>query len=153
VFDALPSDKRDWLTKTAEPVQLEGFRRAVYTSGKPYKTVEVGSIGGPTDAEAVQAGVGAFVGQLATEVEKFCGGLEPVKLQELLLTGGGVGIPRVREGLVAAAGGGGRAFVKTHAPGLKKGAVDGLVNALGEEAARGGSALGGASLYYEPDYY
>jgi hypothetical protein len=153
VFAALPQAKSEWLTKAAEPVTLEGFRRAVYTDGKAYRTVEVGPIGGATDADAIRDGMDAFLGQLAVEATKFCDDLEPVPLQELILTGGGVSIPRAREALIGAAKCGGREFVKTHAPGLKRGTADGLVHPLKEDMARGASALGGASIYYERDYY
>jgi hypothetical protein len=153
VFDALPADKRAWLTKTAEPVQVERFRRQVYTDCKPFKTVEVGAIGGAADAEAVRAGFDSFLGRLADEVRRFLDGVDPVDLQELILTGGGVLIPRVRDALVAAARGGRHTFVKTHAPGLKKGSADGLVNGLDETTARCGSAVGGASIYFEKEYF
>jgi hypothetical protein len=152
VIGSLPKEKQDWLRKSAEPIQVEGFRRSVYALGKPLRTYEVGLIGGAADTEAVQAGMTAFVKDVATEAEKFLGGLGAVDLQELVLTGGGVSIPGVRDGLISVAHGHGRSFVKTHAPGLKKGTVAGHINPLKEELARGGSALGGASLYYEPDY-
>lgn len=153
VFDALPREKREWLTKTAEPVELERFRRAVYSEGKAYRTVAVGQIGGAADAEALQAGTEAFRQQLSVEAMKFCEGLEPVKLEELILTGGGNLIPVVRGALLGAAQGGGREFVKIHAPGLKKGTATTLSHPLKEDLARGGSALGGASLYHEREYY
>lgn len=152
VLAALPKDKSTWVG-AAEPVVLEGFRRAVYTDGKPYRTVEVGPIGGATDADPIRDAMAAFQSQLAAEATRFCDDLEPIPLQELILTGGGVSIPRVREALIGAAKAGGREFVKTHAPGLKRGSTDGMVSPLKENMARGGSAIGGASIYYEKDYY
>lgn len=152
ILAVLPKDKSTWVG-AAPPVVLEGFRRSVYSEGKPYRTVEVGPIGGAADADAIRAGTDAFLGQLTVEATKFCDDMEPIALQELILTGGGVSIPRVRESLVGAAKGSGREFVKTHAPGLKRGTADGLVHPLKEDMARGGSALGGASIYYEKDYY
>jgi hypothetical protein len=149
----LPKEKRDWLTKTALPVEWEGFRRAVYTDSKPYRTVAVGPIGGAADADAVRAGFEVYCQQLLVEAQKFCAGLEPVKLEELILTGGGNCIPTVRDALVGATRGGGREFAKVHAPGLKKGTLSTPTHPLKEDLARGGSALGGASIYHERDYY
>jgi hypothetical protein len=153
VFESLPEAKREWLTKAAEPVQLEAFRTQVYTDGKPFRTAEVGPIGGAADGEAIRAGMDAFLQQLSVETAKFCDDLEPVTLQELILTGGGANIPSVRDTVMTAARAGGREFVKTHAPGLRKGAVNGPVHPLKEEAARGGTAIGGASVYFEKDFY
>ena len=152
VFDALPSDKRGWLAN-AQPADLESFRKLVYSDGKPYRTVEVGAIGGTADMEAIRAGTDAFLHQLSVEAMKFCDDLEPVKHQELILTGGGSNVPRIRDALTTAAKSNGRSFFRTHAPGLKKSAADGPVNPLKDEMSRGGSALGGASIYYEREYY
>ena len=56
-----------------------------------------------------------------------------------------------RGGVQDAAKAGGRQFVNTHAPNLKR--LKGtLTDSLGEEFTRGGSALGGASIYFERDY-
>lgn len=152
VFEALPKEKREWLTKTAEPVQIEAFHQQVYTDAKPYKTVEVGAIGGAADADAVRAGADTFLQHLTAETMKFCDALEPIKHQELILTGGGTAIPRVREALLKAAQDGGRTYIRFHARGLKKGGAPGHTYNLTEEATRGGSAIGGASLYFENEY-
>lgn len=152
VLGCLPKEKRDWLTSSADLIVLEGFREAVYSRGKPYKSIEAGSIGGGSEAEAVAGELEAFNRELTVEVEKFCGEMGPVKQQELILTGGGCMIPRVRDAVITAAGGGKRTFIKTHAPGLKKGTIDGHHNGFKEDMARGGSALGGASIYFEREY-
>jgi hypothetical protein len=85
------------------------------------------------------------------EVAKFCDPLDSVALQELILTGGGAAIPAVRCALIDAALTG-RAFFRVHAPGVKQEDVSGRGHPLGEDLARGGSAVGGASIYFEKEY-
>ena len=72
----------------------------------------------------------------------------PATMQELILTGGGSNIPAVRDAIITAAQTGGTSFVKIHAPGVKRGkGTSPLVHKLDDDFARGGSALGGASIY------
>jgi hypothetical protein len=75
-------------------------------------------------------------------------------VQELILTGGGSNIPAVRDALLKAASAlPGNAVVKTHAPGLKKTFANTPVGDLKDKFSRGASALGGASIYFEPACY
>ncbi len=90
----------------------------------------------------------AFAKRVADEATAFGKRLDPAFTQELILTGGGSGIPVIRGALQTAANSGGKSFVKTHASDLKR--VKGApVDKLDEQFTRGGSALGGASIYLE----
>ena len=150
---ALPKEKAEWL-KRAKAKEWDTFRRSVYTDGKGYRPPGFGAvIGGQLDEEIVRTSLAEFGTQLAVEVEKFCDALEPVGLQELILTGGGCSIPRVRDALQTAAQGNGRTYMKTHAPALKRTMNGPPVVKLDERFARGGSALGGASIYFEREFY
>lgn len=128
-------------------------QQSVYSEGKGYRAPGLGRVvGGPTDSVAVQECIGAFAKRIADETTAFGEGLDPAFTQELILTGGGSSIPLVRESLRTAASTGGKAFVKTHAPDLKR--VKGApVDKLDEQFTRGGSALGGASIYFEKSYF
>ncbi len=130
-------------------------QQSVYTDGKGYRAPGLGRlVGGPADSEAVQSALASFSKRLAAETERFCDQLPPASMQELIMTGGGSNIPVVREDLQKAATTGGHTYVKTHAPDLKRGKTDSpLVGKLDEHLARGASALGGASIYYEKSYY
>jgi hypothetical protein len=115
---------------------------------------EIGLIGGDADRQAIQACVGEFGKLLAEELRRFLEPLQPAAMRELILTGGGSNIPVVRDVLQTAAGAGAPEFAKTHAPDLKRGTPGGpVVDRLGEPFTRGGSALGGASIYFEKQYY
>lgn len=147
----LPKEKSEALLQLKH-LDWHDFRRAVYTDGKGFR-VWAGLIGGPSDDGCVRNALTDFAKQVATEVEKFCGELAPTGLQELILTGGGSFIPAVREAVIQAAQYDGRQYVKIHAPALKKSAGGPPVVKLDERFARGGSALGGASIYFEKDFY
>lgn len=130
-------------------------QQSVYADGKGYRAPGLGRlVGGPADSEAVQSALAGFGTRLAEEAKKFCDQLPPASMQELILTGGGCSIPTIREALQKAATAGGHSYVKTHAPELKKGkAGSPLVGKLDDHFARGASALGGASIYFEKNYY
>jgi hypothetical protein len=154
VKTAVPKEKSEYLRSMSQ-IDWEDFRPAVYTTGKGLKSAKVGVIGGPADGDAVLGCVEAVTGQLAAEVAKFVGSLPALPngaMQELILTGGGCSIPAFRDALQGATVGAGLTFVKTHAPDLKKTVGGPPVGKLDATFARGGSALGGASLYFEREY-
>lgn len=153
VLEALPSDQRDWLTDTASALDWEDFRQRVYTSRQPLRTAEVGAIGGPDRRPQIDQAITEFTRQLAEACERFVAGLPPVKLQELVLTGGGNCIPGVCEGLAALMQGSGRQFVHIYWPHPARRSEPQTHRRLDTNFARGGSALGGTSLYFEPAYY
>lgn len=152
VREVLPVEKREHLGGLS-PREHETFQRQAYSEGKGYRAPGVGVIGGEADRDAMQACLGDFARRVADEAAKFCAELPQANMQELILTGGGSHIPTVREALITAAQSGGAAFVKTHAPDLKRAKAGQPVGKLGEELTRGGSALGGASIYFERSYY
>ncbi|QJX00084.1 acetate and sugar kinases/Hsc70/actin family protein [Frigoriglobus tundricola] len=150
---ALPPDKKAWL-ESAPHKEFQTFQRTYSGESKGYRVAGLGVIGGEPDRPALSACLDQFTQRLTDEVTKFCAALPSVSMQELVLTGGGNNIPAVRDALIAAAQTGGVRFVKTHAPDLKRGKAGApLVDKLDETFARGGSALGGASLYFERSYY
>jgi hypothetical protein len=149
---SLPPEKREWLEKTSRK-EFSAFQRNVFWEGKGYRVPGLGVIGGDADREALQACVGEFAAQVAKEIEHFCAGLEPGGMQELILTGGGSYIPAVRDAIISAAQSGGHTYVKTHASELKRAKSGPPVDSLNEAFVRGGSALGGASIYFEKSYY
>lgn len=151
--NVLSVEKREWLEKTSRK-EFSAFQRNVFSEGKGYRVPGLGVVGGEADREAINACVNDFSKRLTEEVSKFCDTLEPVKMQELILTGGGSNIPGVRDALIAAAHNNGNTFVKLHAADLKRNKSGGpLVDKLDEHFTRGGSALGGASIYFEKHYY
>ncbi len=139
--------KPDWTSWVA-------VQRSVYTERKGYRVPGMGKpIGGAADSEAVQSCLAEFANKLREETMAFCASLEPAVKQELILTGGGSFIPAVRDALREAAQASGVGFVKTHAPDLKRNQSETPIDKLSPEFTRGGSALGGASIYFERSYY
>jgi hypothetical protein len=152
VAAALPADKAAWL-RSAPGYDVDAFRRSVYAEGKPFSTNTVGRIGAGLEAEMIREAVQSFGRQLAGAVAEFCDGRTPAAMQELILSGGGSAIPAVRDALQQAAQTGGNSYIRTHAPALRKAAGGPPVGKLDVEMARGGSALGGTSIYFERRYY
>jgi len=152
VAAALPADKAAWM-RTAPGYDLEAFRRNVYSDGKVFATNVVGRIGAGTEGEAIREAIQTFGRQVAGAVAEFCDGRTPASMQELILSGGGSAIPTVRDSLQQAAQTGGNTYVRTHAPALRKTAGGPPVVKLDAEFTRGGSALGGTSLYFERSFY
>jgi hypothetical protein len=155
VIHALPKEKGEWLRK-ASPMDWEDFRPAVYTEGKGIRKPELGIIGGTADAEIVRSCLETFTSQLARETTKFLESLSVIpsgSLEELILTGGGSFIPFVRDAIQSSAQVGGHSYVKTHAPALKRTSGGPPIDKLDTSFTRGGSALGGASVYFEKSLY
>ncbi len=70
-------------------------------------------------------------------------------IEELILTGGGSFIPAIREAIQSASQTDGHTYAKTHAPALKRVSGGPPVDKLDPTFARGGTALGGVSIYFE----
>ena len=129
----------------------EDFRRMVYADGKGYRRPGL-SLGGPGD-EAVKAAIAGVAAKVAEAVSAFCERTPPAFRQELILTGGGSLVPALRDAVQSAAATHGHSYVKTHAPFAKKPPAGTLVNRLDDRTARGGSAIGGASIFFDRDFY
>ncbi|HEX4612276.1 MAG TPA: hypothetical protein VH092_29045 [Urbifossiella sp.] len=151
VAAALPAEKAAWVRGAAAD-DLDAFRNAVYTEDKPHRTNTVGKIGAGEDAEAVRGCLTRFAADLGNEVKQFLAPLGSKGMTELVLTGGGMYVPTLRDAVVAAAAADGREFAKVHGPGVKKQPGGKPVDKLDPRFTRGGSALGGAGLYFEPAY-
>ncbi|QDU20172.1 acetate and sugar kinases/Hsc70/actin family protein [Urbifossiella limnaea] len=150
VFRVLPAEKAAWL-RARSADEVDGFRESVYTEGKPVRSAALGPIGAGAELEAIRGVVADFGAGLAAEVRQFLSSLGPGGSAELVLTGGGMFVPALREAVLSAAAADGREFAKVHGPGLKK-QTGKPVDKLDPRFTRGGSALGGAGLYFEPEY-
>lgn len=138
--------------KSLSAREWETLHRSVYSDGKAYKKPGGLTVGGPAD-DGTRSVVTGFAEQVATLVEKFCKSTAPAGRQELILTGGGCLIPTVREAVLRAARAGGHEYVKTHAPAIKKQTTNTPAHKLDDHFTRGGSALGGASIYFDREFY
>lgn len=149
----LSDDKQKALDGLARK-DFASFQESAYSEGKGYRLADRRVLGGDADRPAVDAALADFIKRLTDEATAFCQALGPASMQELIITGGGSNIPVVRDALLkAAAALPGNAVVKTHAPGLKKTFANTPVGDLKDKFSRGASALGGASIYFEPACY
>jgi hypothetical protein len=156
VLGALSQAKREWLEQQSRK-DFANFQRAAYTdlNGIRPAGTSLGVIGGEGDRAAIDPCVTEFGKRLVEEVKGFCAEAKPGNMQELILTGGGCSVPAVRNALIAAAQAHGGEFIRVHAPVARREKPGGpqIDDELKEPFARGGSALGGASIYFESQYH
>jgi hypothetical protein len=152
VLQVLPADQSEWLRKTASALDWEDYRQRVYAGRQPFRTAEVGTIGGSDRRPQIDQAISDFARQLAEACEQFIAELPPVKLQELVLTGGGNSIPTVCETLAGVMQGDGRQFVHIFWPLPARRTEPQCHRRLDVNLSRGGSALGGASIYFEREF-
>jgi hypothetical protein len=151
VVAAIPAEKAAWV-RAAPASELDAFRNAVYTEDKPHRTNTVGKIGAGDDTQPIKDCLTRFAADLGNEVKQFLATLGSKGMAELVLTGGGMNVPALRDAVLAAATANGHEYAKVHGPGVKKPAGGKPVDKLDPRFTRGGSALGGAGLYFEPAY-
>jgi len=150
VLSVLPPEKAAWLSKRSAD-ELDGFRVTLYTEGKPVRSGVIGTVGAPgTEGDAVRDQLSQFAAAVGAEVRQFLTAIGTGGTNELVLTGGGVSIPAVRDAILTAAAADGREFVKIHGPDIQKKHTGKPVHKLDSRIARGGGAIGGSSLFFEP---
>ncbi|MCS6865379.1 MAG: hypothetical protein RMJ56_00990 [Gemmataceae bacterium] len=130
---------------------FEAFQINAYTEGIGYRLARGRILGGPADQPMIQTCLRDFAQRLVEETRCFCQRLgPPAAMQEFILTGGGANIPLVAETLIDAITTllQPRRIHASHLPPaiLKKP----LPQKLDGSWTRAASALGGASIYYEP---
>lgn len=150
----LPPRQAEYLLGQMSSANWEDFRQTVYDgkSEKPFRTLE-GPIGGKKDGPAIRSVLEGFGREVAEHVVGFCGELKPANQQELLLTGGGNSIPAVRAALETSVVLPGGPIVHVFSPTRKTTVAEATARRLDEQTSRGGSALGGCSIFFEPAYW
>jgi hypothetical protein len=146
VRGALAPAKADWWAN-ASGVRRERCRRTLYTNRKAYTTAEVGDIGTASEQPAIGECMNAFGAELARVFREFCDRHEIRTCDEVVLTGGGNHIPSLRNELLAAiAGRFNTGYIVRVPPGTP---VRNDRAVLSPEQVRGGSAIGGCSVYFD----
>ncbi|MDY3560233.1 hypothetical protein R5W23_001459 [Gemmata sp. JC673] len=148
----LPTAKAGWW-QSASNAAREGCKRSLYVERKAYATRnrELGDIGTPAELSAVDDCLSAFGAELGRVFRKFCDRHAVRTCDEVVLTGGGNHIPALREGLLAAvAGYFNTGYLVRVPPGTRVRSEKAI---LTPEQVRGGSALGGCSVYFNTSYH
>lgn len=154
IVEALPAEKGRWLRTVATASDWQDFHANVTNAQKPFRTDEVGVIGAGPEKHVIHDCVLKFGRELADRAAKFCDRLDPLSFQELILTGGGTAVAAVRDALLGASQRGDWRYRKVHVPNIRGAAGGpGLVVTLDRELTRGGSAVGGASVYFDREFY
>jgi hypothetical protein len=145
---ALPEAKGRWLAAAAAR-RREECKNRLYTEGQPYRTTEVGQIGTRAEMTVVRGCIEGFADEAVGLAARFLAA-HPAEVHELILTGGGNHVPVVRDRLRA--GLHSRALLATHIP-LDTSPPNGTIRALSRQLARGASALGGASVFFDQSFH
>jgi hypothetical protein len=152
LLEALPQTKRDALEDVlADQQRFEAFHRACY--GKTHRyALKRATIGGtPSEKKMVADVVQTFAEDAADDAERFLEIHQYEEIDDLILTGGGTLIPKVRDALCARLSRYAPRGLKAHTnyeegevlPGVKQ------PHKLPLELARGATAVGGASVYFD----
>ena len=132
------------------------FRTRAYTEGQPFPTV-AGEVGAGGDAKRIEAAVSGYADKLVAAAREFMSSAADITFKELILTGGGCSIPAVREALISGAETGREKFRKIHLPSVgipgmdRKPTPQQPIVILKERLTRGGTALGGSSVFFDMD--
>ena len=150
VASALPPHKTRWLQNAAGR-RRELCKRAMYVDRQAYATIEVGDIGDSTEREAIDDCLGGFGTEITRAFQEFCVKHSITACDEVVLTGGGNHIPTLRHALLAAmAMRFGTGYLVRVPPGTRTRSAKAV---LTPEQVRGGSALGGCSVYFDRSYH
>ena len=152
VLAALPDDQAGYLRDSATPAEWHRFRAAVYAGGT--FALPGGEVAGGPAAAGVRDAVGWYVGRLADAAAEFFGRQDEVPYEELILTGGGCSLPAIRDALIQGAERARGRFPSLHLPATEGPPDPALTEGrsvwwLEPAVARGATALGGTSEYFE----
>jgi hypothetical protein len=125
----------------------EAFRQAVYVRNKPYKP-SASEVIGPLELDRIQEEMRRFAAELAGLLFEFLRSV-PISVHDLILTGGGNNIPAVRDQLLERLQGLDVPKVHLPDPGARH-ALPGR-HILDQRLVRGGSAIGGTSIFFDAD--
>ena len=102
----------------------------------------------PAEAERISACIAQFASEIADYAARFIEIEQYDRIDDLILTGGGMNIPEVRDALrerLAHIG----SFKHAYVPGLSDEALDDHYSRLQPLLVRAGTALGGSSVYFD----
>ena len=146
VYDALPPDEREameQINRENDQSRLETFHRLFYKDYKPFR-VRRTSIGA-TAIEPVHAAVDQFVAKIIENLDRFLDTHQYPGADQLVLTGGGSNIDKVREAMI-------KRLEPQHTHGARFSNRENPpenYHELPAKLVRGATAIGGTSVYFE----
>jgi hypothetical protein len=140
----LKAPEKTALIEKLSATDREAFRRTVYSENRSWSINNL-TIGEGADREMIEKCINGLANRIAKEIDAFLNRFSVVKVNEVVLTGGGSNIPRITqrlgERLVA------RGIETLHAATLPN--VSGIKTVkLSQQIVRGSSAIGGASVLF-----
>ncbi len=140
----LKSPEKTALIEKLSATDREAFRRTVYSENRSWSINNL-TLGEGSDHLVIEKCINGLGNRIANEIDAFLNRFSVVKVDEVVLTGGGSNIPRIAQRLgdrLVARG------VKTiHASSLLN--IGGIKTVkLSQQIVRGSSAIGGASVLF-----
>jgi hypothetical protein len=145
VAESLPTGKQRYITSLASR-EFETLKRKLYPELEPYET-GAGVIGEGEELTRIRECIQQFAGQVADMTRQFLCDHKVLKLDEVILTGGGNNITLIASALLQLLPERGPRLV--HVPGNFPEKYPFKTTLLGQSLVRGASALGGASVFFE----
>lgn len=129
--------------------RLEALHRTVYQRDMAYRTAHAVLNEDPTERARIRACVDTFAADVANVVQHFIEVEQYQRVDDLILTGGGMNIPAVRDAVRDRLADIGR-FKHAYVPAEQQEALDdNRYTRLTRKLVRGATALGGSSLYFD----
>ncbi len=152
IRDELYPGKRgvfDEIVQGRVPGTLIPFLDNLFFYRRPFEYRETGMVfGEPGEVEKIHDVVKGFAGDLAARLKTFMKSQGYHRVDEVIMTGGGMNVPEVRDALFATA----QKFQASHAfvPAHPEEALDGLaLERIHPLQVRGATALGGTSVFFD----
>lgn len=151
------AEQQSYISASLTPFDWEDIRKKLYSDRVAFRLADGSSLGGGAQRPAVDEELHRFGTELASAARIFFDEPLPEQSAELIFTGGGMNIPAVRERVQSVLENAGHKFQKVHFPTDGKPTTPGTKTRpgmvrLSDQLARGGSAIGGASVFFEPAF-
>jgi len=130
-------------------VQLENLHRSLLGELKPYSLGKIGRIGAGSEMATIRDVIEQFSNEMADAAETFLQTHQYEVIDDLILTGGGLMIPLIRDHLIGALKHRLSDRAHIHVYRSSNQVIDPRFHQLDQLMIRGATAIGGASVYFD----
>jgi hypothetical protein len=150
VYPSLPEEKSTWLAE-CQPRERLQWRKRLYGELAPYYAPALDDeIGAGSEMGRIRAAVEGFAGQVTRTVSQLLERIGVNDCQDVILTGGGCQIEKLRNGVLAGVARHFGAGYLVHGP--EGTPMRSSKTILSPRLVRGATALGGTSVYFDTQF-
>jgi len=146
ICEGLPDEKRTAI-RNLSPTDRERMRQVVYSRGLPWRISNDMTLGMDAESKLVANCVESLAERIGDAVDQFLADQQVSDVHEVVLSGGGNGIPRIVSHLT-------QRLEQRHVLGIHLSETDGYYGSahpfpISQQVVRGASAIGGASVLFD----